>query len=245
MCKLLGTSVLVSHSHEVGARSRSLRSIMASIPLAQAAYEKLRNMILSGELPPKSAITENAIVDRLAIGKTPVREGMRRLVLEGLLDVTPRLGYTVSDITRRDVDDLFQLRAIVEVAAAELAADNLDAAALNRMTELSTITYTVGDGESIMAFVGANAEFHDIISRASGNARLTDLIARLMLECGRFLRLTDLTDAHAQLVIEQHVAIVAAFRSRDRGAIAEEVRRHVYAGRDLAYSRLAPAAMAG
>ena len=65
------------------------------MPLADSAYILLRNMIISGELAPDSAITENSIVERLAIGKTPVREAMRRLVLEGLLNVTPRLGYVV------------------------------------------------------------------------------------------------------------------------------------------------------
>ena len=138
------------------------------MPLAESAYEKLRNMIFTGELPPESAITENSIVDRLAIGKTPVREAMRRLVLEGLLDVTPRLGYTVTAITRSDVEDLFQLRVINEVAAAQLAADRLDEAAFARLAELSRTGYNPEDRESMLTYIRVNAEFHDIIARASG-----------------------------------------------------------------------------
>ena len=200
------------------------------MPLAQAAYEKLRNLILTGELPSASAITENSIVDRLGIGKTPVREAMRRLVLEGLLDVTPRLGYTVAAITRTDIEDLFQLRVINEVAAAQLAAERLDESAFARLTELSRIGYAPESRESMLTYIRVNAEFHDIIARASGNVRLADLIDRLMQESRRFIQIAILSDAHGQIVIEQHFAIVEALRSRDADAIDAAVRVHVEDG---------------
>jgi DNA-binding GntR family transcriptional regulator len=200
------------------------------MPLAQAAYEKLRNLILSGELPPESAITENSIVDRLAIGKTPVREAMRRLVLEGLLGVTPRLGYTVAGITAADVEDLFQLRVINEVAASKLAAERLNETAFARLTELSAIGYDPEDRESMLTYIRVNAEFHDIIARASGNARLADLIDRLLQESRRFIQSAVLNDTHGHLVIEQHRDIVAALRSRDLDAIEQAVRVHVEDG---------------
>ena len=203
------------------------------MPLAQAAYEKLRNLILTGELPSASAITENSIVDRLGIGKTPVREAMRRLVLEGLLDVTPRLGYTVTSITRTAIEDLFQLRVINEVAAAQLAAERLDESAFARLTELSRIGYTPENRESLLTYIRINAEFHDIIARASGNARLADLIDRLMQESRRFIQIAILSDAHGQSVIEQHFAIVEALRSRNADAIDSAVRVHVEDGMHL------------
>jgi GntR family transcriptional regulator, rspAB operon transcriptional repressor len=202
----------------------------APMPLAQSAYERLRNMILTGELPPESAITENSIVDRLAIGKTPVREAMRRLVLEGLLDVTPRLGYTVTAITAADVDELFQLRVVMEVAAAQLAVDRIDDAALTRLSELSTIGYDPDDRDSMITYVAINSEFHDIIARASGNRRLAELIARMMQESRRFIQIAILNEEHGRRVIEQHEAIVDALRARDRDAVADAVRLHVEDG---------------
>jgi GntR family transcriptional regulator, rspAB operon transcriptional repressor len=221
------------------------RFVRAPMPLAQAAYEKLRNMILTGELPPETAITENSIVDRLGIGKTPVREAMRRLVLEGLLDVTPRLGYTVTAITQQDVEDLFQMRVINEVAAAQLAADRLSEAAFARLTELSSVGYAPDDRESMLRYIGVNAEFHDIIARGSGNARLADLIDRLMQECRRFIQIAILSDAHGQLVIAQHVAIIAALRARDPEAVEAAVRAHVEDGMHVTRGSLATAQYAG
>lgn len=215
------------------------------MPLAQAAYEKLRNMILTGELPPETAITENSIVDRLGIGKTPVREAMRRLVLEGLLDVTPRLGYTVTAITQKDVEDLFEMRVINEVAAAQLAAERLDETAFARLTELSSVGYDPGDRESMLRYIGVNAEFHDIIARASGNTRLADLIDRLMQESRRFIQIAILSDAHGQLVISQHVAIINALRSRETDAIDAAVRTHIEDGMHVTRGSLATAQYAG
>lgn len=213
------------------------------MPLAEDAYEKLRNMILTGELLPESALTENSIVERLDIGKTPVREAMRRLVLEGLLDVTPRLGYTVTPVTREDIENLFQLRGILEAAAAELAVDRLDDAAIDRLTELSGVGYDPEDRESLIAYVATNAEFHDIIAKASGNRRLIELIRQLMTESRRFVHMAILSEEHGEAVRLQHAQIADAFRQRDRATAIELLRAHVEGGRlavldGLAVSRL-------
>jgi DNA-binding GntR family transcriptional regulator len=198
-----------------------------SMPLAESAYHHLRGLILTGALPPESAITENSIVEKISIGKTPVREAMRRLVLEGLLEVTPRLGYTVVGISQRDVDDLFQLREITEIAAAQLAMDRITPEALQRLEELSTVGYVPDDADSIARYAVVNAEFHDIIGNASGNRRLAELITRLTLESRRFVQIANLTHAHGQGVVHQHKAIVEALRAGDRVAVGETVRYHV------------------
>ena len=203
------------------------------MPLAESAYIILRNMILTGELPPESMITENSIVDRLAIGKTPVREAMRRLVLEGLLEVTPRLGYTVAAITRSDIDELFQLREINEVAAALLAMDRLTAVQLDRLTELGSVGYAPDDRDSMLDYLTVNAEFHDTIARASGNERLATLLERLMQESRRFIQVAILSDEHGQIIIDQHIAIVEALRASDRDALVDAVREHVLDGRSV------------
>lgn len=197
-------------------------------------------MILGGELPAGSALTENAIVDRLEIGKTPVREAMRRLVLEGLLDVTPRLGYTVTPITRADAEDLFNLRLIIEVAAAELALDRLGEPEIERLVELSAIGFDPGNQDSMIAFVGANAEFHEIIAVGSGNRRLAELAMSLMQESRRYIQVATLTEELGQAVQRQHAEIAAAFRARDREAVAEAVRAHLDDSRAATVGSLTP-----
>ena len=213
--------------------------------LADAAYARLRNMILGGELPAGSALTENAIVDRLEIGKTPVREAMRRLVLEGLLDVTPRLGYTVTPITRDDADDLFKLRGIIEVAAVELAVERLGEQEIDRLVELSAIAFDPDDKVSMIAFVAANAEFHEIIAVGSGNRRLADLALSLMQESRRFIQVATLSDEYARTVQQQHVDIATALRDRDREAAMEAVRVHLEDSRAATVGNLTPSVASG
>jgi DNA-binding GntR family transcriptional regulator len=209
------------------------------MPLADHAYTQLRNLILSGELQPDSAITENSIVEKLAIGKTPVREAMRRLVLEGLLDVTPRLGYTVIGISQQDVDDIFQLRVIIEVGAAQLATEQLTPDALDQLHALSATGYDPDDAESVQQYAAVNAEFHDIIGIFSGNRRLAALVTRLMLESRRFIQIAQLTPEHGRDVTVQHSAIVAAFRAGDQGGVSEAVRIHVQDSWNLVLESLA------
>jgi DNA-binding GntR family transcriptional regulator len=91
------------------------------MPLAESAYSLLRGKILDCELMPGTPLTEGSVVGRLEIGKTPVREAMRRLVQEGLLRVTPRAGYRVAPVTLKDLDEVFRLRQIAEGASAALA----------------------------------------------------------------------------------------------------------------------------
>lgn len=208
------------------------------MPLAETAYTQLRELILTGALAPESSITENSIVERLAIGKTPVREAMRRLVLEGLLDVTPRLGYTVVGISQQDVDDIFQLRVITEVAAAQLATERITDDALNRLEELGSVGYDPENSGSLERFLSVNAEFHDLLGSQSANRRLADLVTRLTAESRRFVQIVNLTDFHGRDVVVQHQAIVDALRSGDRDAVGDAVRTHVTEGWTLVLDSL-------
>ena len=116
---------------------------------------------------------------------------------------------------------------IAEVAAAHLAMENLDDVALDRLTELSAIGYDPDDHESLLTYVGVNAEFHDIIAGASGNRRLADLVSRLVMESSRFIQVAVLSEEHGRQVSEQHVAIINALRERDADAVASTIRAHV------------------
>jgi DNA-binding GntR family transcriptional regulator len=107
--------------------------------LAEKAYHRLRLAIVECQLAPGERLTEAAIAQRLRVGKTPAREALRRLVLEGLAGVTPRHGYTVAPITLRDVQELFDLRLLLEPAAAALAAGHREPAALSRLRKLSRL----------------------------------------------------------------------------------------------------------
>jgi DNA-binding GntR family transcriptional regulator len=207
--------------------------------LADLAYARLRSMILDCELMPSSPITENGIVERLALGKTPVREAMRRLVQEGLLDVVSRLGYTVTPITLQTVDDVFQLRQIAEVAAVELAVGRLTATDIARLESLCAIGYDSSDRASIIAFLADNAEFHGVIARASGNQRLAELVTRLLDESQRFIHIGILLRPRSHEAKREHSALLREIIAGKSAVAMQQVRSQIESARVMVRDSLA------
>lgn len=189
--------------------------------LADEAYAVLKQWIIRCELEPGRRITEAQLVQAIGIGKTPVREALARLVQEGLVRNIPRHGYEVSPITLRDVQDHFGLRLIVEPAVVQMAVGRVEAAHLVRLGELCRVGYTVGDHESVDAFLRANREFHTIIARASGNRRLTELIGTLLDESERMQHLGMMFWDRSARSAQEHRAIVDALAAGE----AETARR--------------------
>lgn len=96
---------------------------MKQVSLSQQAYEQIRQMIVSLEMAPGSVINEAELRRQLDLGRTPIREALKRLSLEQLVDIVPRRGMFVSDIGIRDLQQLFEMRLVLESLAARLAAD--------------------------------------------------------------------------------------------------------------------------
>jgi DNA-binding GntR family transcriptional regulator len=208
------------------------------MPLAESAYVRLRGMILECELMPGAPLTEGSVVARLDIGKTPVREAMRRLVQEGLLQVTPRSGYTVAPITLRDLDEVFRLRQITEGASAALAAGRLSFDALTRLGELCEIGYNADDSQSILRFLSLNAEYHGIVARASGNRRLADLVQRLLDESQRMIHVGILLRPRSHEVRKEHSELLRWLRAGDGKRARALVEAHIESARLIARESL-------
>jgi DNA-binding GntR family transcriptional regulator len=201
--------------------------------LASVAYERLRDRIIACELLPGTPLTENQVVAELAIGKTPVREAMRRLVQDGLLLVVPRSGYRVVPITLTAVEEAFEVRAILEVAAAEGAAARADVATVRRLELLGAIGYTAGDHASIREFLRQNRAFHYSIALAAGNARLAALIGQLLDESQRCITLGMLLHPRSHDAQAEHGALVEAIRHGDTATARRAVLAQISAARDM------------
>ncbi len=186
--------------------------------LAAEAYQLLRRQIIYCALPPAVRVTEADFVKQLGLGKTPIREALGRLAQEGLVRVIPRQGYVIAPITLRDVHDLFDLRLIVEPAAVQHAAAHIDVTDLRRLDALCRAGYTLGDHDSATAFLRANTEFHVLIARASGNARLARLLAQLLDESERLFHLGLMLRNRSDEMAHEHHDLVEALAARDAEA---------------------------
>lgn len=173
-------------------------------------YAQLKREILTCELPPGSSLYEGQLAERLAVSKTPVRDALGMLAHEGFVTVQPRQGYRVADITLSDVQEVFQMRLLLEPAAAELAAERATAEQLKRLQNLAEESYVYGDVPTYEEFVVKNREFHVLLAEASGNGRLAAALRNLLEEMQRlFLFGLDIRDS-AQEQIHEHRELVDA-----------------------------------
>lgn len=199
--------------------------------LAERIYRELKRLIISGELVPGGAIAESALAARFGTSKTPVREALQRLELEGLTRVLPRVGYVVTPISVGDVRALFELRTLLEPAAAALAATRVSPDLLAELDELARVSFAGADRTNYAQFLEVNTRFHLGVVRGAGNARLTEIMARALAEMERILHLAvELRDG-TDLVIRDHVAIVEALRERDGPRARAVAERHLAASR--------------
>jgi DNA-binding GntR family transcriptional regulator len=188
--------------------------------LTDQAYEQLRRRILTGDMPPGREMSELELADDLAMSKTPVREALARLGVEGLVEAFPRRGYRVTPVTFKDMNDLFTVRSMLEGTAGSLAAINLTDAELGRLEALADASYVRNEQASIATFVKANEDFHSAIARASRNPRLFSLVVSHLEECGRYFYMgARFRDVNPETSVDHH-RIVEVLRRRD----AEEAR---------------------
>ncbi|WP_329240253.1 GntR family transcriptional regulator [Actinoallomurus sp. NBC_01490] len=199
-------------------------------------YERLRSAILAGEYRPAERLGEAELAGLTGSSRTPVREALRRLEVEGLVEVLPHRGARVSEWSREDLEEIYDLRLLLEGFAAMRAAERIKAEGVDRMEELCGLIERVaapGPAQDLDQVTELNAEFHDIVRDAAANARLMTLlnaVVQVPLVVRTFHRYeaADLARSCAH-----HRELVAAFRAGD-GLWAQSVMRsHVLAAKTV------------
>jgi DNA-binding GntR family transcriptional regulator len=192
-----------------------------------AVYRSLKTDIVKGLFDMGERLSEGKLAAKYRVSKTPVREALSLLQQEGLVEVQPRVGYLTSRVTLQDVDDIFDLRRVVEAVTAERAATAMTEEALVRLEQLQS-SFRPGDRESYLTFLEENQEFHCTIAHASGNRRLVEIVSRVLEQMQRLIILKlDLSFSGDEL-LEQHHLILTALRQRD----PEAARRAMIADLD-------------
>ena len=188
------------------------------------AYEAISQAIVRCDLTPGVIVSEAELASRFKLKTAAARAAVDRLSLMGLLRPLHRIGYVVKPVTLRDVNDLFQVRAIIEVAAARLAAGRVDAAALQGLQLIRTKGYIPGDRDTETEFLQANSEFHLAIARVSGNERLVLMLTQTLSEMERLFHFGLAMRNRTAELCDEHQALIAAL-SRGDADEAERVTR--------------------
>ncbi len=206
--------------------------------LTDRAYERIKHDIISCVLAPGTEISEAQLCAHYKLGKAPVRMALNRLAHDGLVRAIPRRGYRVTPITLKDIHDVFELRLMLEPAAARMAAGKVDTQKLRALDEVCRAGYQPGDARSTSRFLEANKAFHVAIARATGNARLAEAIEQLLDEMTRLLHLGLGLRNRSQEMQHGHRALVKAL-ARGDGDTAERIcREQIEIARNMVLSAI-------
>lgn len=197
------------------------------LPLRDVVFNTLRQAILRGELKPGERLMEIHLADRLGVSRTPIREAIRKLELEGLVTMIPRRGAEVARITEKNLRDVLEVRRALDAFSCELACDRItkkEEEELHRACEEFVSATTTRDATVIAA---ADVKLHDIIVRAAGNERLTELINNLSEQMYRYrIEYIKDTDNYDRL-IEEHRIIYESIVKKDKQTAARTVKLHI------------------
>jgi DNA-binding GntR family transcriptional regulator len=196
------------------------------VRLSDKAYQLIRHKIITLELPPRSAIDEQALMEDLQLGRTPIREALQRLAAEGLVISAPRRGMFVADIGITDLQKIFEMRMTLEGFCARLAAQRVTALQLAEMQAVIAELDRIPDGEK-KALMDIDQRFHELVYQAADNEFLADTLARLHALSHRIWHLTLDRIGDVRGAMEQHVAITKALQDGDGVRAEALVQRHV------------------
>lgn len=197
------------------------------LPLRDVVFNTLRKAILTGELKPGERLMEIHLASRLGVSRTPIREAIRKLELEGLVTMIPRRGAEVAQITEKSLQDVLEVRRALDVLCVELACDRItseEKTALKKACEAFEQATVSGDATTIAE---ADVALHNIIVQATGNQRLIQLINNLSEQMYRY-RFEYIKDekGHDNLISE-HRMIYESILQGDRKKAAEAARLHI------------------
>lgn len=196
-------------------------------PLRELVFESLREAILNQQLEPGERMMEIQMAEEMGVSRTPVREAIRKLELEGLVVMVPRKGAYVAGLSLKDVADVFEIRRALEGLAAELAVDRITDDELENLERyLVKISEEIDRGD-LNKVIETDTDFHTLLYQASRNQRLSQIINNLREQIQRF-RATSLSNpGRMKEAVEEHRKIVEAISSRDGETARRLAQEHI------------------
>ncbi len=213
---------------------------IAPLALYQEVAERLRERIFSHELPPGAWIDEQAMADQYGISRTPLREALKVLAAEGLVTLKPRRGCYVTEISEKDLDEIFSVLALLEGQCAATTAGQASDEELASLVEMHKALESAAASGDIDGFFEGNQAFHARLQEITDNRWLQHCIEdlRKVVKLSRHHSLFG--EGRLEQSLGEHRLILDAFVARDPALAEARMREHIHGGRS-ALARIARA----
>lgn len=197
------------------------------LPLRDVVFNTLRRAILRGELKPGERLMEIQLANKLGVSRTPIREAIRKLELEGLVLMIPRKGAEVAEITEKNLRDVLEVRCALEELAVQLACDRITKEEIVVLREAGEHFRDELGSDDITKIAQADEAFHDVIFTATENGRLIQLLNNLREQMYRYrIEYLKKKECYPQLLAE-HAAIIQAIEEHNKVMATEITGQHI------------------
>ena len=193
------------------------------LPLRDVVFNTLRQAIITGEFAPGERLMEIALANRLGVSRTPVREAIRKLELEGLVKIIPNKGAYVTGITPKDVQDIYMIRSMLEGMCARWATEHITPEQIEQLEEIVLLSefHLKKDKDKVVQVSDLDGKFHHVLYEAS-NSRIME---HTLSDFHKYVKMARMLSVgaknRAEKSIEEHKAILEAIKKGD----ADEAER--------------------
>ena len=196
-------------------------------PLRDVIFDTIREAIIAGELKPGERLMEVQLAEKMGVSRTPVREAIRKLELEGLVDMIPRKGAHVAELSVKDIMDVLEVRASLDGLATSLSAIRITDDEIKELKHIYTQFAHYVEKENLQGSIKKDVEFHDIIYRSSRNDKLIQISNNLREQVHRFRVIYLKGYSSPKAIIKEHEDIIEAIAGRNPELAQKYAQEHI------------------
>ena len=199
-----------------------------SLPLRDVGFNTLRDAILTGKLVPGERLMENQLAEKLGVSRTPVREALRMLELENLVELVPRKGAQVLDMSEKDIVNILEVRSALEGLATSVACKKMSKEDLQQLKNMEVDFEKAVAENDVEHFVDIDEDFHDLIFAATENDKLINIFRNLRIQLYRYrMAQAKNNETSMSTIVAHHRSIIRAIENHDAEEGASIAQGHI------------------
>ncbi len=196
-------------------------------PLRELVFEYIRKLIIKGDLKPGERLMEVELADKMGVSRTPIREAIRKLELEGLVIMEVRKGAYVADVSIKETIDILEVRSVLEGLAAAIAAEKITEDEIKDLEEINRVFEIAVKNNDTDTMIEKDTEFHNLIFKASRNTKLVQMVYSLQELVMRFRVIYFNEFKRAVEMPKEHKAMHEAILARDSEKASYYAKLHI------------------